>query len=102
MRDIIAREGVTGLYDGLTSSLIGIALTNGYVSLPVTFNTVDLNPNRIYYYFYERSRGVILASRQGGKGLSALESILAGLIAGTSLLQILQKVYLVESYIRVD
>lgn len=37
-----------------------------------------------YYYFYERSRGVLLGSRTsgGGKGLSALESIVAGLIAG--------------------
>lgn len=38
----------------------------------------------VYYYFYERSRGIILNSRKGGKGLSTLESILAGLIAGKS------------------
>ena len=36
----------------------------------------------VYYYFYERSRAVILSSRSGSKGLSALESILTGLIAG--------------------
>jgi adenine nucleotide transporter 17 len=38
----------------------------------------------VYYYFYERSRETILRSRTGlgGKGLSTLESMLAGLIAG--------------------
>ena len=42
----------------------------------------------MYYYFYERSRETILRSRTGlgGKGLSTLESMLAGLIAGESLL----------------
>lgn len=30
--DIIRREGVLGLYSGLNSSLLGIAVTNGYVS----------------------------------------------------------------------
>ncbi|KAI0040797.1 mitochondrial carrier [Auriscalpium vulgare] len=64
--DIIKREGVLGLYSGLNSSLLGIAVTNG-----------------VYYYFYERSKGVILQSRPG-KGLSTLESILAGLIAGSA------------------
>jgi adenine nucleotide transporter 17 len=39
-------------------------------------------PRRVYYYFYERSRGVIINSRLGGKALSTMESILAGLIAG--------------------
>ena len=29
--DIIKREGVLGLYSGLNSSLLGIAVTNGYV-----------------------------------------------------------------------
>ena len=37
---------------------------------------------RVYYYFYERSKGVILGSRIGGKGLSTLESIITGLVAG--------------------
>jgi len=30
--DIIKREGVLGLYSGLNSSLLGIAVTNGYAS----------------------------------------------------------------------
>jgi hypothetical protein len=40
--------------------------------------------NSVYYYFYERTRGVILASRAGSKGLSTLESMLTGLIAGNT------------------
>ncbi|SJL01969.1 related to peroxisomal membrane protein PMP47B [Armillaria ostoyae] len=65
--DILKREGITGLYSGLNSSLLGIAVTNG-----------------VYYYFYERSRAAILKSRVGGKGLSTIESIITGLVAGTS------------------
>lgn len=37
---------------------------------------------RVYYYFYERSRGIILKSRGGGKAMSTAESIITGLIAG--------------------
>ncbi|KAG6854763.1 hypothetical protein C0991_001190 [Blastosporella zonata] len=59
--DTIKREGILGLYSGLDSSLLGVAVTNG-----------------VYYYFYERSRGFFLKSRPGRKGLSTLESILAG------------------------
>jgi hypothetical protein len=42
-----------------------------------------VRPVSVYYYFYERSRSIILDSRTGSKALSTLESILAGLIAGT-------------------
>lgn len=37
---------------------------------------------RVYYYFYERSRDIILKSRKGSKALSTPESMLIGLIAG--------------------
>lgn len=37
---------------------------------------------RVYYYFYERSRDIILKSRRGSKALSTPESMLIGLIAG--------------------
>ncbi|KAF5369871.1 hypothetical protein D9758_001075 [Tetrapyrgos nigripes] len=68
VKEILAREGIAGLYDGLSSSLLGIAVTNG-----------------VYYYFYERTRAeIILKSRAGSKGLSTLESILTGLIAGSA------------------
>ena len=36
----------------------------------------------VYYYFYERTRGVILSSRSGSKGLSTLESMITGWVAG--------------------
>ncbi|KAG7096986.1 hypothetical protein E1B28_004381 [Marasmius oreades] len=65
--EIIEREGVSGLYSGLSSSLLAIAVTNG-----------------VYYYFYERTRGLVLKSRVGSKGMSTLESMLTGLIAGSA------------------
>ena len=45
-----------------------------------------LHWSSVYYYFYERSKGVIVRSRSGSKALSTLESMLAGLIAGRSFL----------------
>lgn len=84
MFDIIKREGVLGLYSGLSSSLLGIAVTNGCVLHFIVQGSLADAPYRVYYYFYERSRGVILNARSGGKGLSTIESILAGLIAGNA------------------
>jgi len=66
--ETIKREGIVGLYSGLSSSLLGIAVTNG-----------------VYYYFYERSRGLILAAKPTpAKGLSTLESMLTGCLAGSA------------------
>ncbi|KAI0059631.1 mitochondrial carrier [Artomyces pyxidatus] len=78
--DIIKREGIMGLYSGLQSSLLGIAVTNG-----------------VYYYFYERSKGVIVRSRSGSKGLSTLESILAGLIAGSATTIISNPIWVIQT-----
>jgi len=78
--DIIKREGVAGLYSGLSSSLLGIAVTNG-----------------VYYYFYERSRGIILAVRNGGKGLTTLESILTGVIAGSATTIISNPIWVIQT-----
>lgn len=36
----------------------------------------------VYYYFYERSKGILLARSGGGKAISTAQSIMAGLIAG--------------------
>lgn len=80
--DIIKREGILGLYSGLSSSLLGIAVTNGYGARAESSYS-NLTPlASVYYYFYERSRGIILKSRGGGKGMNTLESILTGMIAG--------------------
>ncbi|KAF8974751.1 mitochondrial carrier domain-containing protein [Flammula alnicola] len=79
--DIIKREGVLGLYSGLNSSLLGIAITNG-----------------VYYYFYERSREAILRSRTGSnKALSTLESMLTGLIAGSATTIISNPIWVVQT-----
>lgn len=74
--DIIKREGAFGLYSGLGSSLWGVAVTNG-----------------VYYYFYERSRGII----QKGKALSTAESILIGVIAGSATTIISNPIWVVQT-----
>lgn len=78
--DIVNREGLSGLYNGLNSSLLGIAIANG-----------------VYYYFYERTRDSILRSRAGGKGLSTLESILVGLVAGSATTIISNPVWVIQA-----
>ncbi|KJA24652.1 hypothetical protein HYPSUDRAFT_38728 [Hypholoma sublateritium FD-334 SS-4] len=77
--DIIKREGVLGLYSGLNSSLLGIAVANG-----------------VYYYFYERSKETILRSRSS-KALSTLESMLAGLIAGSATTIISNPIWVIQT-----
>ncbi|KAG1779717.1 peroxisomal membrane protein PMP47B [Suillus placidus] len=78
--EIIKREGIVGLYSGLSPSLLGIAVTNG-----------------VYYYFYERSRGIILNSRQGSKALTVLESMLAGVIAGSATTVISNPIWVIQT-----
>ncbi|KAH0840121.1 peroxisomal membrane protein PMP47B [Lanmaoa asiatica] len=78
--DIIKREGLRGLYSGFSSSLVGIAVTNG-----------------VYYYFYERSRTILLNSRTGSKALSTAESVLAGLIAGSATTIISNPIWVVQT-----
>lgn len=66
----VKQEGVAGLYSGLSSSLFGIAVTNG-----------------VYYAFYEEMRSLLMRRRpKTTTTLSALttsEGIIAGLIAGS-------------------
>ncbi|CDR36618.1 RHTO0S02e04610g1_1 [Rhodotorula toruloides] len=65
---VIQRDGIAGLYDGLSSSLLGIAVTNG-----------------IYYLCFEEARAVVLKSRKGTRAtLSTLESILVSAFAGAA------------------
>ncbi|KAL1747472.1 mitochondrial carrier domain-containing protein [Schizophyllum fasciatum] len=78
--DIIKREGVTGLYSGLNSSLLGIAVTNG-----------------VYYYFYERSRDFLLKLRTGSKGLTTPESMLIGVIAGSATTLISNPIWVIQT-----
>ncbi|KDQ17354.1 hypothetical protein BOTBODRAFT_172397 [Botryobasidium botryosum FD-172 SS1] len=69
--DTLKSEGILGLYSGLGSSLLGIAVTNG-----------------VYYFFFEKTRAVLLASRKLNdsdfRGLTTLESMFAGFLAGMS------------------
>ncbi|KAE8212146.1 hypothetical protein CF319_g3780 [Tilletia indica] len=81
IKKVVKEEGISGLYAGIDSSLVGIGVTNF-----------------VYYYFYEATRELILKSEsrvaaakaisagatiaQGG-ALSTLESIMTGWIAGT-------------------
>ncbi|GAW05296.1 mitochondrial carrier [Lentinula edodes] len=76
--EVLEREGVLGLYSGLSSSLLGIAVTNG-----------------VYYYFYERSKGIFLTG--GKKGLTTIESILTGLIAGSATTIISNPLWVVQT-----
>ncbi|CAK7895786.1 peroxisomal adenine nucleotide transporter 1 [[Candida] anglica] len=66
---IIQEKGIFGLYSGLESALYGITLTNF-----------------IYYYFYEFTSNIFLRSNalgaRKGKGLSTLQSIATGAVAG--------------------
>jgi len=80
MIDIMKREGFFGLYSGLNSSLLGVAITNG-----------------VYYYFYESSKGVIIRSRSGSQALSTVESMLAGLIAGSATSVISNPVWVIQT-----
>jgi len=45
---------------------------------------ISIEKNSVYYYSYERTKETILRSRTGDKGLSTLESMLSGLIAGSA------------------
>jgi len=76
--EVLEREGILGLYSGLSSSLLGIAVTNG-----------------VYYYFYERSRGAFLTG--GKKALTTMESILTGLIAGSATTIISNPVWVIQT-----
>lgn len=51
----------------------------------------------VYYYFYETSRNFILKARVGSKGLSTLESMLAGLIAGSATTLISNPIWVVQT-----
>ncbi|RCK64609.1 Peroxisomal membrane protein PMP47A [Candida viswanathii] len=65
-KEIIEEKGFLGLYAGLESALYGITLTNF-----------------IYYYFYELTSNVFIkANGTKRKGLSTIQSIITGAIAG--------------------
>lgn len=50
MLKVVRDDGIAGLYDGLTSSLLGVAITNGCVAhLYNPTPAYSCLPRRIYY-----------------------------------------------------
>lgn len=79
VRDIVAREGVPGLYSGISSALFGISITNF-----------------VYYYWYEWTRASFERAR-ASKKLSTRESIIAGAIAGSATVIITNPIWVVNT-----
>ncbi|KAF5605535.1 mitochondrial carrier domain protein [Fusarium subglutinans] len=82
--NIIAREGISGLYSGINSALFGISVTNF-----------------VYYYWYEWTRGFFekaaaKAGRAGAK-LTTVESMIAGAIAGSATVIITNPIWVVNT-----
>ena len=84
MRNIIAREGVSGLYSGLSSALFGISVTNF-----------------VYYYWYEWTRGFFEAAAakagRSSKKLTTVESMIAGAIAGSATVILTNPIWVVNT-----
>ncbi|KAI8684534.1 hypothetical protein NCS57_00119800 [Fusarium keratoplasticum] len=82
--NIIAREGISGLYSGINSALFGISITNF-----------------VYYYWYEWTRtffekAAAKAGRAGAK-LTTVESMIAGAIAGSATVIITNPIWVVNT-----
>ncbi|KAL1838196.1 hypothetical protein VTJ49DRAFT_2953 [Mycothermus thermophilus] len=90
VRHIIAREGVAGLYSGLSSALFGISVTNF-----------------VYYYWYEWTRAFFekaaaaAAAKSGGRAgprkLTTVESMIAGAIAGSATVILTNPIWVVNT-----
>ncbi|KAK6954904.1 hypothetical protein Daesc_002533 [Daldinia eschscholtzii] len=84
VKQIVAREGVSGLYAGLDSAVFGISVTNF-----------------VYYYWYEWTRGFFeaAAARAGraSKKLTAIEAIIAGAIAGSATVILTNPIWVVNT-----
>ncbi|KAH8691110.1 putative peroxisomal membrane protein Pmp47 [Talaromyces proteolyticus] len=84
IRHIIQREGITGLYSGLTSALFGISVTNF-----------------VYYYWYEWTRAAFekaaVKAGRASKKLTTFESIIAGAIAGSATVLITNPIWVVNT-----
>jgi adenine nucleotide transporter 17 len=104
---VIKEDGISGLYDGLTSSLLGIAITNGFVPfvralqssrLTITLctagSTTSCEPMSglwsserelitLSLSSFEEVRAILLRAKKTSKGtLSMMDSILMSAVAG--------------------
>ncbi|KAK3314782.1 mitochondrial carrier domain-containing protein [Apodospora peruviana] len=84
VQKIVAREGVSGLYSGLSSALFGISVTNF-----------------VYYYWYEWTRAFFeKAAEKAGrasKKLTTVESMIAGAIAGSATVILTNPIWVVNT-----
>ena len=85
VKDIVAREGVSGLYAGLDSAIFGIGVTNF-----------------VYYYWYEWSRAAFQRRAGASPGrvagqLSTLESMLAGALAGSATVILTNPIWVINT-----
>lgn len=82
---IVAREGVSGLYAGLDSAIVGIGITNF-----------------VYYYWYEWTRTAFERRTAGVVGrvsgqLTTLESMAAGALAGSATVILTNPIWVVNT-----
>ncbi|OTB04599.1 hypothetical protein M426DRAFT_320711 [Hypoxylon sp. CI-4A] len=84
VRQIVAREGIPGLYAGLDSAVFGISVTNF-----------------VYYYWYEWTRGFFeaAATRAGraSKKLTTVEAMMAGALAGSATVILTNPIWVVNT-----
>ncbi|POS71752.1 peroxisomal membrane protein Pmp47 [Diaporthe helianthi] len=84
VRQITAREGISGLYAGLDSALFGISVTNF-----------------VYYYWYEWTRAFFeKAAEKAGrasKKLTTVESMMAGALAGSATVIITNPIWVINT-----
>ncbi|KAM5355645.1 hypothetical protein ACJ41O_002291 [Fusarium nematophilum] len=82
--NIIAREGISGLYSGINSALFGISVTNF-----------------VYYYWYEWTRAFFeKAAAKAGRAsqkLTTVESMIAGALAGSATVIITNPIWVVNT-----
>ncbi|KAL2135793.1 hypothetical protein VTI74DRAFT_6859 [Chaetomium olivicolor] len=81
---IVAREGISGLYSGMSSALFGISVTNF-----------------VYYYWYEWTRAFFEAAAakagRASKKLTTVESMIAGAIAGSATVILTNPIWVVNT-----
>ncbi|KAH8878983.1 mitochondrial carrier [Thozetella sp. PMI_491] len=84
VQQIIARHGVSDLYSGLSSALLGISITNF-----------------VYYYWYEWTRAFFEAAAakagRASKKLTTIESMIAGAIAGSATVILTNPIWVVNT-----
>ncbi|KAF7846129.1 hypothetical protein BT93_L5188 [Corymbia citriodora subsp. variegata] len=84
IKNIVDREGISGLYSGLDSALFGISVTNF-----------------VYYYWYEWTRSFFERAAQksgrASKKLTTIESMIAGAIAGSATVMTTNPIWVVNT-----